>query len=103
MSEPILTREDTLLAARNVARQLGYAIAVHGSQARDLDLLAVPWVPEAESAEELVESIAAAVDGIYSSVEEKPHGRRGWSIVSRHRLGIDAWYIDLSVMPRSAA
>lgn len=40
-----------------VARPLGYAIAVHGSMRRDLDLVAVPWTDDAAPAENLVEAI----------------------------------------------
>lgn len=31
---------------RVVARRLGYALVVHGSMLRDLDLVAVPWVED---------------------------------------------------------
>lgn len=33
-----------------VARELGYALAVHGSLARDLDIIACPWTETATSA-----------------------------------------------------
>lgn len=32
------------------ARELGYALALHGSMARDLDLVAIPWTDDAASA-----------------------------------------------------
>lgn len=74
----------------------GYALAVHGSMSRDMDLIAVPWTDEAESGKELLQRICQAVgcdavEGPYV----KPHGRKAWAIL----LGGDA-YIDLSVMPR---
>lgn len=94
-----------------VARQYGYAIGLHGSMARDLDLIAVPWADEAAPVETLVEAIRDAVDGIIrndpptegnkyhqttSNPGHKPHGRLAWSIYfAGHRF-----YIDLSVMPR---
>ena len=28
----------------DVAREMGYALALHGSMNRDMDLIAVPWV-----------------------------------------------------------
>lgn len=93
-----------------VARKYGYAIGLHGSMGRDLDLIAVPWVREASPAEVLVEAIRDAVGGSIrndpqtednkyaldtKNPGEKPHGRRAWSIYfSGHRF-----YIDLSVMP----
>ena len=35
---------------KGVAHEHGYAVAVHGSQARDLDVIAVPWVEGASPA-----------------------------------------------------
>jgi hypothetical protein len=99
-----------------VARECGYALALHGSMVRDLDLIAVPWVDDAKSPEELAEALRAAVDGkidtlahvgwdgpdsedphksIRENPTQKPHGRRAWSIYFSGR----AFYIDLSVMP----
>lgn len=99
---------EVLPIVRNVAREHGYAIAVHGSQVRDLDLVAVPWVDEAAAPEVLIEAIRAAVGGFIlnrenadpsdftgRNPEPKPHGRLGWSI----HLG-GGPYLDLSVMPR---
>ena len=98
---------------RDLADQLGYAIAVHGSMARDIDLVAVPWKAAAVSAEELVEAIIAETRRLNGGVAfltpvdaaqdffragmpgAKPHGRRCWSI----HLG-GGPYIDLSIMPR---
>lgn len=91
---------------RRVARQFGYAIAQHGTLARDIDLIAVPWSDEAVAAELLVEAIAELVKsyegGAFGTIDRdcprsKPHGRRAWSIQGW------AFYIDLSVMPRALA
>ena len=99
--EMLITREHAIAAATNVARQVGYAIGVHGSQLRDLDLIAAPWTDDAVTALELVESIAYALPGVVQGqAEKRPHGRLGWVICPRYRWGIDAWYIDISVMPR---
>jgi hypothetical protein len=89
--------------AKEVARGLGYALLLHGSMSRDLDLVAIPWTGEAASAEELVEAIRFKFQCWIGGVEikggmrEKPHGRRAWSL----HLGGHA-FIDLSVMPRIA-
>lgn len=95
-------------------REVGYAVAVHGSLARDLDIVAIPWTDEAESAERLVMHLVAAVDGrlrngARKEGEEwvrvpasepviKPHGRLVWVV----HVGHDGLYIDISVMPRIA-
>lgn len=94
---------------RTAARAKGYAIALHGSVARDIDLVAIPWTEEACSAHELVEAVAEAIRGATGGIgwmegdpyqtltgEKKPHGRRAWSIY------VEGTYVDLSVMPRSS-
>lgn len=88
-----------------IAQANGYALALHGSLQRDLDLLAVPWTKEAVSAEELMKAIAdyaGEVMGmmfetavVITQVEEKPHGRKAWCIA----MG-NGSVIDLSVTPR---
>jgi hypothetical protein len=91
------------------ARTKGYAIGVHGSLQRDLDLLAVPWTEEAASDAELAEAIretvggdiapgASLIDGQWvrqPMPKEMPHGRRVWTISFVKDI-----FIDLSVMPR---
>lgn len=89
------------------ARELGYALALHGSLVRDLDLIAVPWTEEAVSTEALVAAMIEACGGLVindetadpydytrHSPQPKPHGRLSWKIC----LG-GSQYIDLSVTP----
>jgi hypothetical protein len=92
---------DTLRAA---ARGLGYALALHGSLQRDLDLVAVPWAKGARPAEDLVRAVALAAGGAchLPDVCRKPHGRRAWVIHLDHKKAGTSAYIDLSVMPRRA-
>lgn len=95
---------------RERARELGYAVGVHGTLKRDIDLIAVPWTDAAVDAETLAESlrlVAVALNGkadrecVGDEFHErgcpgmKPHGRLVWSF----HLG-GGPYIDLSVMPR---
>ena len=92
---------------RDKARELGYALGLHGSMVRDLDLIAAPWSDTAVSAEVLAEALRDVVGGqilpsyrlgdpTNRNPSKMPHGRMAWSIM----LGGGA-YIDLSVMPRS--
>jgi len=84
------------------ARELGYALTLHGSLARDLDVVAIPWTDEAVSAAALVEALRAKIDGFIvddprakeKNPAPKPHGRLGWAI---HLM--EGGYVDLSVMP----
>ena len=92
---------------KEVAVKHGYALAIHGSLMRDMDLIAVPWVEEAASPELLIKAMTEAVGLIYDKpfnvlqpTDEtcdgiKPHGRLAWNIM----LGASA-YIDISVTPR---
>jgi len=80
------------------ARNLGYALAVHGSLIRDCDLVAIPWTEEAAREIDLIRALLEVSGGHlsqYSFPSWKPHGRRAWSIY----LG-GGPYIDVSIMPR---
>jgi hypothetical protein len=97
---------------REVGKAAGYAIGVHGSLVRDFDLIAVPWVDNALSGEQLAHGVKAIVGGkilpAFSMVPgdtenknpgRKPHGRIAWTILLTE--GHDCKFIDLSVMPRA--
>jgi len=94
-----------LPAIREAARNHGYAIGVHGSMRRDLDLIAVPWRNEASDADTLAESIQRAACGFGMASrqwERKPAGRIATSmpVCWSHRPGItNDGHIDLSVLP----
>ena len=81
------------------AKRCGYAVAWHGSLARDIDLIACPWTESAKPPEVLVERIVDAVKGWVNPARNnplaKPHGRLAWTI---YLLGTGVM-IDLSVMP----
>lgn len=91
---------------RDVAFRHGYALAIHGSMSTDIDLVAVPWVDDADSAEVLIEAIKVSVNGHERHPEWcddtnpslRSHGRRCWSIYLTENSG--APYLDISVMPR---
>lgn len=92
---------------RAIAKEHGYAIGVHGSLARDIDLIAVPWIAKPFAAEKMIEAIRDACESIEGTAffsdadlnpELKPHGRRAWSI----HLG-GGVYLDISVTPEVVA
>lgn len=86
------------------ARGCGYALAVHGSKARDIDLIAVPWTTHCDTPELLVQRLCGALAAKVGRAlpcaaddwTEKPHGRRAITII----LPGMCPEIDLSVMPR---
>jgi hypothetical protein len=100
---------------RRAAKDAGYAITVHGSLNRDIDLVAIPWrehnivVPDS-----LVVSLCGAVRGVtgrcnfMSSRNDdgsgsivnwapKPHGRQAATLLVW--CGENSANLDLSVMP----
>lgn len=82
---------------RELAAQIGYAIGVHGSQERDLDLIAAPWTEEALKLNyrEVMQHIADGLSARLVETELKPLGRRACTIQ------MNGWFkpIDLSVCP----
>jgi len=83
-----------------IARANGYALAVHGSLARDMDLIAVPWVESPSEPEDVV----AAIEERYGIrrigiLTPAPHGR----MVQTIGIQFGECFIDLSFMQASSA
>ncbi len=98
-----------LPAIREAARACGYAIGLHGSTRRDLDLIAVPWVAAFSSKDQLAKAIQQAACGLSRETyewERKPNGRMAVSFpicwTEWHDM-ISAGHIDLSVMMDGSA
>lgn len=93
--------DDILPPIREVARELGYSVAVHGSLARDIDLVAVAWIEHAREPDELVKAICGAIAGVLGrctrmhASTEKPHGRIAYTLIHGGFIS----EIDLSVIP----
>lgn len=107
-----------LPALREVARRHGYALAVHGSLERDIDIIAAPWREGATDAVGLVSDLYRVCEAVFGyatwsggwteretfsppegslpNPTKKPHGRLAWTI------HVGSTYFDLSVMPRVA-
>lgn len=111
-SRPLYEKLIDPLRAR--ARELGYALGVHGTLKRDIDLIACPWVTEAVDARTLAEALlVVAAEHNNGTAYLKPHEDNGyfWSGCAGHKPhGRLVWtfqlgggpYIDLSVMPRAS-
>jgi hypothetical protein len=88
---------------RKVAKKHGYALGVHGSLKRDMDLIATPWIDKYSNIFVLAKAIQKAASGFeqkhYAWVE-KPHGRIAtafpvcWSELDLPSSG----HIDLSII-----
>lgn len=95
-----------LPAIREAAQLHGYAIGVHGSLRRDMDLIAAPWREGASDKDVLAHAIANAACGITRDGpyqwEAKPAGRVATSIPCcwpTWHGEAGAGHIDLSVTP----
>jgi len=87
-----------LSKARIIARQDGYALAVHGSAQRDLDVIAVPWVADPRQPIHLVTRIAFGT-GLTIQTNEptvREHGRLVWCLL--FPVFGDPRYVDVSVI-----
>lgn len=80
-----------------IARRFGYALAVHGSLQRDLDLVAIPWAEDAGPPDELITGIKAEYAVmVIGEPAQKPHGRLAYTLA----VGFGDCAVDLSFMPR---
>jgi len=92
---------------QSIAYEHGYALAVHGSMATDLDLLACPWTEDAVDAYALIEALRASVNGVLAERDwdtnpsKRPHGRLAWAFYFDAQSAVDCSgpYLDISVMP----
>lgn len=103
---------DVLIEAlRYVAYRCGYALTVHGSLKRDIDLVACPWRESAVDAEYLIEKLREATLAIIgiarerevdkgSQPEKKPCGRLAWAFYLTPDDDDNGVYLDISVMPK---
>lgn len=100
-----------LPSLRAIAAKYGYALAIHGSMARDFDLIALPWQEWADDhlamATEMRDELGGWFHSPYPQFEslvkdgaasQKPHGRIAYSIhLTEH--GMNGPYVDISVAP----
>lgn len=79
-----------------VARKHGYALCVHGSLARDFDLVCVPWVDTPSSPQSVVDDI---VDSFSIIQVGEPTIRAHNRLVYTISLQFGECFLDLSFMP----
>src|SRR5689334_1084371 len=94
-----------------IAKDHGYALAVHGSLHRDFDLIAVPWIESASDARTLIRAIRQKTRTVTQhentdrkwhkdcNPNQKPHGRVAYSLHVTNS-GMYGGCLDISVMPR---
>ena len=83
---------------RKIAAECGWAVAIHGSVVHDLDLMAMPWVEEHTTADELAQRLTDINQPNYrrpyekSKPGDKPNGRIVYTIF------MGGTYIDMNVI-----
>ncbi|KPH60320.1 hypothetical protein ADT71_20600 [Novosphingobium sp. ST904] len=89
---------------RRAAKEAGYALTVHGSLNRDIDLVAVPWTEfNVWSKEALLDALVGAVRAVTGRCgssggwASKPHGRFAHILMAW--CGESTANLDLSVVP----
>lgn len=82
-----------------ITREHGYALAIHGSLARDFDLICIPWREDVSDPETVVNAITKkyAIKRVGGPPTQKVHGRLAYTI----SVGWGECAIDLSFMPTS--
>lgn len=86
---------------RQCAMDCGWAVAIHGSLGSDMDIMAMPWVQEAGTFENMIREIVKLFSGnsvaenYFITYGEKPHGR----IVATIPIWTD-FYLDISTMEK---
>lgn len=88
---------------RLTAREAGYAITVHGSLNRDIDLVCIPWVEHnVWSHDALIDSLCGTIRDITGRAYKngqwsiKPHGRRAKTVLVW--AGENTANLDISVL-----
>lgn len=109
------------LQLKDIAKKFGYNLVVHGSLARDLDLIAIPWVDDPKPEFEMIQALCEAMGGRILQTKEEfmykelPGGRHSY-VINLNRGGYaknehgeisdpikytpdPQYYIDISVTP----
>lgn len=98
---------------KEIAKLYGYNLLIHGSMARDLDLVAVPWVDEPQDEQEMIKDFQQYFTGkIQVGTDDKVHfttlpGKRHSYVIELNRGNRSGewvrfedkqYYLDISVV-----
>ena len=110
------------LSLKEIAKDMGYNLVVHGSMSRDMDLIAIPWIDDPKPEMDLINAIAHYMNGktydhkVFFDYKELPGGRHSY-VINLYRGGYSRnhhgeitdpleftedpqYYIDISVTPK---
>jgi hypothetical protein len=82
-----------------IARRHGYALAIHGTLGRDMDLICVPWADVVAEPRAVLDEITStfALRLVGGEPTQKNHGRLAYTI----SIAWGECAIDMSFLPRS--
>jgi hypothetical protein len=87
-------------ALATIARKHGYALAIHGTLSRDMDLTCIPWAETVSEPRAVVDEITSTFAlRLIGEPTPKNHGRVAWMI----QVAWGKCSIDLSFMPAVAS
>ncbi|BDD79754.1 hypothetical protein [Burkholderia phage FLC9] len=92
---------EVLPVMKDMARRLGWCLALYGPLRRDLDMIAVPWSEDAVAHDHLLRELVRTFGGKYSNEQLEPLSapRKDVTVLCRKRLLRDnGSYIDVSVI-----
>lgn len=79
-----------------VARDHGYAVTIHGSLARDFDLVCIPWIKYPSDSRKVVNALVNEFSLTeIGDPEIKEHDREVFTL----SIGFGECFLDLSFMP----
>lgn len=85
---------------KKIAREHGYAVAIHGSMKRDFDLLIVPWTEDITPFEEFLEILRRHLGKgarlPKDNDHKKPHGRTSYILILPFHKYIHGAYLDIA-------
>lgn len=99
---------------KDIAKEYGYNLLIHGSMHRDLDLVAIPWIDNPKPEQDMIQEFEKYLTGNFVVKPDKttpfsilPGGRKSYTISlnrgDKHgewvRYEDKEYYIDISVTP----
>lgn len=86
-------------ALAEITRKHGYALSIHGTLGKDMDLVCIPWAEQVVEPDDVVKAIEKEFSlKVVGSPNISYHGRLIYTIT----VGFGECFIDLSFMPASS-
>lgn len=114
MSKPIHVKPqfyaECMYALKEIAKEHGYNLVLHGSMQRDMDLIAIPWAEKLLPVADMIESFCNYLGGHIVSDPNREefkrthHGRDNycinlWRGGKKNNYEDPEYYLDISITP----